>query len=83
MDHGEDPFSANDADVFGGYDEEIPQDGVQMMVENMLATPVSTPNPKANKIAELTKEIEKYKLSALDARKQSEDSHQALQGKVC
>jgi hypothetical protein len=84
IDDDDDPFAMNDNNVFDDHSGQIPQNGARMTLGSGVVTPALTStNVNANRVAELVKEIEKYKLVATEARKQADGSQQEAQSNVC
>lgn len=77
------PYGMNDDDIFGNHGEDDAGAHVNSS-PNFLSTPETTPaNPRMfNGIADLTQEVERFKLLATEAQKRVEDSERALSIKV-
>lgn len=79
VDRDDDPFAMNDDDAPSGHDGDIPRTGTQMTLQSGFVTPVSS----VNRVAELLKDVEKYKSAAVETRKQADDWQQEAQRNVC
>lgn len=80
IDH-DDPFAMIDDDILASHSRDVMKNSARMPLDEG-GTPAST-SATADRVAELLKEVEKYKLVATEAKRQADVSRDEVQNNVC